>query len=79
MVLLEALPTIIVTALVIEAISYFVPAVKNLVGVVGPILIVLGAMGWRLLGSSATLIVAGIVVIVARYIFVVYLVKHDQE
>ena len=50
--LFEALPIIIVTALVIEAVSYFIPAVKNLVGVVGPILIVLGAMGWRLLGSS---------------------------
>lgn len=77
--LLEALPIIIVTALIIEAVSYFVPAVKNLVGVVGPILIVLGVMGWRLLGSSTTLIVAGIAVIVARYIFAVYLVKHDQE
>lgn len=77
--LFEALPIIIVTALVIEAVSYFIPAVKNLVGVVGPILIVLGATGWTLLGSPAALIVAGIVVIVARYIFVIYLVKHDQE
>ncbi|WP_273383404.1 hypothetical protein [Enorma phocaeensis] len=77
--LFEALPIIIVTALVIEAVSYFIPAVKNLVGVVGPILIVLGATGWMLLGSPAALIVAGIVVIVARYIFVIYLVKHDQE
>ena len=79
MVLLEALPIIIVTALVIEAVSFFVPVLKNLFGVVGPILIVLGVMGWRLLGSSATLIAAGIVVIVVRYMFVVYLVKHDQE
>lgn len=79
MVILEALPIIIVTALVIEIVSYFVPTVKNLIGVVGPILIVLGAMGWRLLGSSTALIAAGIVVIVARYIFVIYLVKHDQE
>ena len=77
--LFEALPIIIVTALVIEVVSYFIPAVKNLVGVVGPILIVLGATGWKLLGSPAALIVAGIVVIVARYIFVIYLVKHDQE
>ena len=79
MVILEALPIIIVTALVIEIVSYFVPMVKNLIGVVGPILIVLGAMGWRLLGSSTALIVAGIVVIAARYILGVYLIKHEQE
>ena len=79
MVILEALPIIIVTALVIEIVSYFVPMVKNLIGVVGPILIVLGAMGWRLLGSSTALIVAGIVVIAARYILGVYLIKHEQD
>lgn len=79
MVILEALPIIIVTALVIEIVSYFVPMVKNLIGVVGPILIVFGAMGWRLLGSSTALIVAGIVVIVARYTLGVYLIARDQE
>lgn len=77
MVLLEALPIIIVTALVIEGISFFIPAVKNLLGVVWPILIVLGVMGWRLMGSPVNLLIAGVVVIVARYVLFVYLVRRD--
>lgn len=79
MVIFEALPAIIVTILVIEGVSFFVPAVKNLLGVIGPILIVLGIMGWSLLGSSANLMIAGVIVIVARYVLFVYLVNQDRE
>ena len=77
--LFEALPIIIVTALVVEGVSFFVPAVKNFLGVIGPILIVLGAMGWRLLGSSTNLIIAGVVVIIARYALFVYFAREEQN
>ena len=77
--LFEALPIIIITALVVEGVSFFVPAVKNFLGVIGPILIALGAMGWRLLGSSTNLIVAGFVVIIARYAFFVYFARQEQN
>ena len=64
--IIEALPIIIATGLTIELISFFIPVVKDVLGIWGPIFIVMGASGWRMQGSSEYLIIAGVVVIVVR-------------
>lgn len=75
MTFIQALPIILVTAFIIEGISAFVPAVKNLIGVIGPVIVVMGLMGWRLLGSSTYMILLGVAVIVVRYVFLVVMTK----